>query len=53
MASNKKEKKMAEVSKGFEAFIKGKKLNSKGAELFEKVIKKAAKPKSKKQPGLK
>jgi len=46
---------MAEVSKGYEEFIKGKELNPNGLELFNEVIKKASilKPKPKKQHGSK
>ena len=43
----KKNKSMNEVSKSYETFIKGKELNSNGAELFNKVIKKTVKPKTK------
>lgn len=39
----KKKKSMAEVSKGYEAFIEGKGLNKSGKKLFEKTLKKAAK----------
>lgn len=53
MKSDKKDKSMAEVSKGYEKFIEGQKINSKGADLFKKVIKEASKPKSKKQLGSK
>ena len=35
---------MDELAEGYKKFIKGKKINSNGAELFEKTIKKAAKP---------
>lgn len=46
MKGNKKPKKKArtmdELTQGFEELLKGKELNPKGAELFEKVIKKAA-----------
>ena len=43
---NKKSKTMAEVSSGYENFIKGKKLNKVGKAAFEMVIKKAVKPRS-------
>ena len=36
---------MDKLTAGYEDFIKGKKLNTKGKDLFEKTIKKAAKPK--------
>jgi hypothetical protein len=42
---SKKAKSMAELTKGFEQFISSKKTNDNNASLFEKVIKKAAKPK--------
>lgn len=37
---------MEKLTAGYEDFIKGKELNKKGKELFDKVIKKAAKPRS-------
>lgn len=40
-----KQKSMAELTEGYEEFIKGKELNKNGKELFNKTIKKAAKPK--------
>lgn len=46
MKGKKKEKTPMEVlTAGYEDFIKGKKLNKKGKDLFNKVLKKAAKPK--------
>ncbi len=39
----KKDKTMAEVSKNFEQFIKGKKTNKNNKPLFEKALKKAVK----------
>lgn len=45
-----KEKSMAELTKNFEKLLEGKELNPNGADLFNKVIKKAATPK---QRGLK
>ncbi|MEO8172267.1 MAG: hypothetical protein ABI581_04255 [Sediminibacterium sp.] len=36
---------MQKLTQGYEKFIKGKETNSKGKELFDKAIKKAAKPK--------
>jgi hypothetical protein len=44
----KKDKTMLEVTKGYEDFIKGKETNKNGQMIFNKVIKKAAKPKTKK-----
>lgn len=46
MAKKKNQKTMAEVSAGYEKFIKGKELNKYGKTEFEKVLKKAAKPRS-------
>lgn len=44
----KKDKKsMAELTAGYEQFIKGKEVNANNGQLFEKAIKKAVKPKSK------
>lgn len=37
---------MENLTKGYDTFIKGKKVNVKGKKLFNKVIKKAAKPRS-------
>lgn len=37
---------MAELTKGYEDFIKGKKVNKKGADAFNKALKKSAKPRS-------
>jgi hypothetical protein len=37
---------MEKLTAGYEDFIKGKELNNKGRELFDKVVKKAAKPRS-------
>lgn len=53
MKSAKKDKTMEEVSKGYEEFIKRKELNKKGAQLFERTLRKAAKPNPKKQRGSK
>jgi len=53
MKKNKKEKSMAEVSAGYEDFIKKQELKYNGDKLFNKVIKKAATPKPKKQCGSK
>lgn len=39
---------MEEVSKGCQAFVKDNQLNNKGYILFDKIVKKAAKPKTKK-----
>jgi len=44
---NKKNRTMMDVTKGYEAFIKRKELNSNGTELFNKVLRKAATPKPK------
>lgn len=43
----KKHKTMAELTANYEQFIKGKELNKSGKDLFEKVVKKAAKPNTK------
>lgn len=43
---DKKAKTMAEVSAGYERFIKGKELNKNGKAVFEGVLKKAVKPRS-------
>lgn len=37
---------MEELTKGYEAFIKGKKVNANGKKIFTKTIKKAAKPRA-------
>ena len=42
MKGNKKKVPMEKLSNGYEKFIKGRKLNSNGKELFDKAIKKAA-----------
>lgn len=42
---NKKSKTMAEVTADYKEFVKGKETNKNGKQLFDKVIKKAAKPK--------
>lgn len=44
----KKERKtpMEKLTAGYEDFIKGKELNNKGRDLFDKAMKKAAKPRS-------
>lgn len=47
---SKKDKTMDELTKGYEEFIKNKKVNKKGKNEFDKVLKKAIK---KKQPGSK
>ena len=39
---------MAEVTKNYSQFIKGKQVNKNGKELFEKTLKKAVKPRSSK-----
>lgn len=36
---------MEKLTQGYEKFIKSKEVNSKGKELFERVIKKSSKPK--------
>lgn len=41
----KENKTMAEVSAGYEAFIKGKSVKATGKKAFDKVIKKASTPK--------
>jgi hypothetical protein len=41
---NKKTKSMLEVSKGYEAFIEGKKTTKASAAIFERAIKKASVP---------
>jgi hypothetical protein len=47
MAKKKKElTPMEKLTAGYEDFIKGKELNKKGRELFDKVVKKTAKPRS-------
>lgn len=49
MKSRKKEKTpMEKLTAGYEDFIKGKELNKKGRKVFDKVIKKAAKPRGSK-----
>ena len=42
MAQTKKQTPMEKLTQAYEKFIKGKEVNSKGKELFEKAIKKAA-----------
>jgi len=37
---------MEKLTQGYEAFIKGKKINAKGKKLFDRAIKKASKPRS-------
>ena len=37
---------MEKLTEGYEAFIKGKKVNANGKKVFDKAIKKAAKPRS-------
>lgn len=39
---------MEKLTEGYEEFIKGKKTDPKGAEKFEQVLKKAAKPRASK-----
>ena len=39
----KNKKSMIEITKGYEAFIKGKKVNANGKELFDKTLKKFVK----------
>ncbi len=54
MKSKKKEKlTMVEVTKGYEVFIKRKEVNNNSKELFNRVIEKAAKTKTKKLRGSK
>lgn len=43
----------AELTAGYEDFIKGKELNPSGSKLFNEVLKKAANTKPTKQRGLK
>ena len=43
MYHNKKKKSMVEITKDYEAFIKGKKLNVNGKDLFDKTLKKVIK----------
>ncbi len=45
-SKKKKETPMEKLTAGYEQFIKGKELNSKGSKLFKKVLKKASKPHS-------
>lgn len=45
MKKSKKKRTMIEVTAGYEDFIKGKETNKNGKEFFEKVLKKATKPK--------
>jgi len=47
MKARKKEKSMAEVTKGYEKFMEGKELRKDGKKQFDKAIAKASKPKSK------
>jgi hypothetical protein len=49
MPESKKYKTMAEITKDYEPYIKGKELNNNGSVLFNKIIKKSSKPKIKKQ----
>jgi hypothetical protein len=47
MAKEKKElTPMEKLTAGYEDFIKGKELNNKGRELFDKAVKKVVKPRS-------
>lgn len=48
MAKSKKDKTMAEVTAGYETFIKDKKVNKTGDKKFEKVLKAATKPRGSK-----
>lgn len=48
MAKKKKEITMAELTKNYETFIKGKGVNKNGKELFDKTLKKAVKQRSSK-----
>jgi hypothetical protein len=48
MKNKKKEKTMAELTAGYSSFIKGKKTNPNGKDLFDKVLKKAVKQRSSK-----
>lgn len=48
MSKKKKIKSMAELTAGYDDFIKGKELKSNGKKLFEKTLKKAAKPRGSK-----
>lgn len=41
--AKKKEKSMAELTKGYEKFIQGKELNPNGKKDFDKILKKAVK----------
>jgi hypothetical protein len=43
MAKSKKDKTMADVTAGYETFIKDKKVNKTGGKKFEKAVKSAAK----------
>jgi hypothetical protein len=43
---NKKKTPMEELTQGYEKFIEGKEVDPKGAEKFDKVLKKAVKPRS-------
>ena len=47
-AQKKKVSPMDKLTAGYEDFIKGKELNKKGRKLFDKVVKKAAKPRGSK-----
>lgn len=44
MGKKKKEITMAELTKNYDTFIKGKQVNKNGKELFEKTLKKVVKP---------
>lgn len=46
--ATKKDKSMAEVSAGYETFIKGKKVKTAGKKAFDKAIKSASKPRGSK-----
>lgn len=48
--AKKKQTPMEKLTAGYEKFIKGKEVNPEGKELFEKAIKKAAKPRASKSP---
>lgn len=44
--ARKKSTPMEQLTQGYEAFIKGKKVNAKGKKLFNNAIKKAVKPRA-------
>lgn len=53
MAKGKRDESMEEVTKGYEEYIKRKQIKEAKIEIFEKALKRAVKPKTKKQRGLK